>query len=163
LDKPSDVKPNGAQAATADMQKRVAELKDTEEAQRRAVKKFEEELKDDSMNADRKQLFEDGLHNAQQLLAQATAERVKAEKALGTSAGTSKDGGDKAADQALDPSEANASTSADAKPDASDKAADPAQAGANTSGGAKSESSDKTATTDSSKPEDVVKASPNAN
>ena len=117
-DKPVAPSSTASQAATpAETQKRIAELKDTEAAQQRAVKKFEEELKDDSMNADRKQLFEDGLHNAQQLLAQTTAERIRAEKALGTKAD--------ATDKSSEATEANASTSADAKPDASDKAAEP--------------------------------------
>lgn len=122
-DKTAEAKANATQPTpSADTQKRIAELKDTEEAQQRAVKKFEEELKDDSISADRKQLFEDGLHNAQQLLEQATAERVKAEKALG---GTDA-GGSSAAPTDANTTAGNASTNADdAKPDASDKTAKP--------------------------------------
>lgn len=144
---------SGSQAATpAETQKRIAELKDTEAAQQRAVKKFEEELKDNSMNADRKQLFEDGLHNAQQLLEQATAERMKAEKALGTKAD--------AADKSSEEVEANASTDVKAEPEASDKAAQGKSTEPKSSESKSAEPNTNEASPADSKADDPAKAAP---
>ena len=81
--KPSAAKTSeAAPASPADAQKRLDELKGVEEAEQRAVAKFEQELKDDSVSAERRALFEEGLANAKQLLDEAAHERENIEKAL---------------------------------------------------------------------------------
>lgn len=87
-DSKADAKPSAAKSSEAapanpaDAQKRLDELKGVEEAEQRAVAKFEQELKDESVGAERRALFEEGLANAKQLLAEATHERENIEKAL---------------------------------------------------------------------------------
>jgi hypothetical protein len=80
-DKATTAKPGEAPAGAADTDKRLAEIKATEEAQQRAVKKYEEELKDDSIGAERRGEFEEGLKNAKEQLAQTVQERQKIEAA----------------------------------------------------------------------------------
>jgi len=63
-----------APATPADAQRRLDELKATAEAQQRAINKFEEELKDESVSAERRQVFEAGLSTAKQALEQVTKE-----------------------------------------------------------------------------------------
>jgi len=77
--------PAAAPAATVapgDAQKRLDEIKSMEEAAQRAIKKFESELNDQSVNAEMRQTFEEGLAKAKQLLAEATKERQGIEQAI---------------------------------------------------------------------------------
>jgi hypothetical protein len=66
-----------------DAQKQLDTLKAVEEAQQRAVKKFEEELKDESIGAERRQAFQDGLSEAKASLEQTVKEREAVEQATG--------------------------------------------------------------------------------
>jgi len=71
-----------ATVAPGDAQKRLDEIKSMEEAAQRAIKKFESELNDQSVNAEMRQTFEEGLAKAKQLLAEATKERQGIEQAI---------------------------------------------------------------------------------
>jgi hypothetical protein len=72
-------------------QKKLDELKGSEDAQLRALKKFEEELKDESIGPERRQMFEEGLQTAKQMLEEVAADRDKIEKALAAVANASAD------------------------------------------------------------------------
>jgi hypothetical protein len=75
-EKPSETKatPASTLATPADAQKRLDDLKATAEAQQRAINKFDEELKDEAVSAERRQVFEAGLSTAKQALEQVMKE-----------------------------------------------------------------------------------------
>ena len=100
------VTPAAVPAIPADAQKRLDDLKATAEAQQRAMKKFEEELKDESVSLERRQMFEDGLSTAKQALDQVMKEIAGVAQSV------------KSAEQSAQPEDANAKTEdLRAKPD----------------------------------------------
>jgi hypothetical protein len=80
--------------APGDALKRLEEVKAAEAAARRAVKKFEMAAADDSISSERRETFENGLHDAKQLLAEATKERETLEQALTPAPQTNANGAD---------------------------------------------------------------------